>query len=281
MATAALLVIAAGRGCRGALMALAIFAAVDQGLYGLSYAVYADTADLKQFVDSAHVPPNRTDRVALDPSLGRDGSLRAGNRSLIAGVSRLDGYAGLEPARRLDYRKESSLRVAGVHWVRREAVMEAQPYDSTSGEEWTEIHSPLPRARLVTKALTSAAADLSHIDVDHVALTDMPLDLPNAEPGAVRIVNDNPGMIGLSTTAPARQLLVLTESFHSGWRATSDGEPLDVLRVNGDFLGCVVPPGTHAVVFTFRPLSLTAGWWISTITFALACTWLAWRLKEE
>ncbi|HEY2146286.1 MAG TPA: YfhO family protein, partial [Pirellulales bacterium] len=45
----------------------------------------------------------------------------------------------------------------------------------------------------------------------------------------------------------------------SGWRATADGEPLPVVRVNGDFMGCVVGPGKKEVEFRFSPASLRFG----------------------
>jgi uncharacterized membrane protein YfhO len=54
-------------------------------------------------------------------------------------------------------------------------------------------------------------------------------------------------------------LLVVAESYHPGWRASVDGVPLSVYRVNGDFLGCVVGPGKRRVVFSFQPESLARG----------------------
>jgi uncharacterized membrane protein YfhO len=52
---------------------------------------------------------------------------------------------------------------------------------------------------------------------------------------------------------------VLAESFHPGWRARVDAEPCEVVRVYGDFMGCVVPAGTHRVAFDFEPRSLRVG----------------------
>ena len=47
---------------------------------------------------------------------GQNG-LRVGNRILLAGWKRADGYAGLEPAKRLDYRQLAALQTAGVGWI--------------------------------------------------------------------------------------------------------------------------------------------------------------------
>jgi uncharacterized membrane protein YfhO len=77
------------------------------------------------------------------------------------------------------------------------------------------------------------------------------------------IEQDLPGRIRLATAAPTRQLLVLAESFHPGWTATVDGEPGPLLRVNGDFIGCVVEPGRHVLQLRFAPRSYQVGKWIS------------------
>ena len=37
------------------------------------------------------------------------------------------------------------------------------------------------------------------------------------------------------------------------------------MRINGDFIGCVVEPGTHAIVLTFWPSSFTIGCVLSLI----------------
>ncbi|HKD36693.1 MAG TPA: YfhO family protein, partial [Pirellulales bacterium] len=52
---------------------------------------------------------------------------------------------------------------------------------------------------------------------------------------------------------------VFSESYHSGWEATADGKPMPVVRVNGDFMGCLVGPETKTVEFRFRPKSLQIG----------------------
>jgi uncharacterized membrane protein YfhO len=65
-------------------------------------------------------------------------------------------------------------------------------------------------------------------------------------------------------------LLVLAESYHSGWRAFVDGVARPVYRAYGDFMGCVVEGGRHQVTFVFAPGSLTLGKWLSLIGGAMA-----------
>ena len=52
------------------------------------------------------------------------------------------------------------------------------------------------------------------------------------------------------------------------WRQ-ADGLPADILRVNGDFMGCVVEPGAHEVLLDFRPWSLRAGFALSGAGLAM------------
>ena len=80
---------------------------------------------------------------------------------------------------------------------------------------------------------------------------------------------ERPGRLEIEVDCPAPQLLVVAESYHRGWRATVDGEPQDVYRVNGDFMGCLVEPGKHRVVLDFQPDSLERGWLASCL--GLAC----------
>jgi hypothetical protein len=46
--------------------------------------------------------------------------------------------------------------------------------------------------------------------------------------------------------------VALSVTFHPLWRASIDGEPTTVRRVTPDVMAVDVPPGTHAVAFTFR-----------------------------
>ena len=69
----------------------------------------------------------------------------------------------------------------------------------------------------------------------------------------------------------------------TGWRATLDGQPVPVERVNGDFLGCVVPTGSHAVRLQFRPVHLAVGRYVSLtgLVFGLSLLWISRRTVDR
>ena len=83
--------------------------------------------------------------------------------------------------------------------------------------------------------------------------------LAGAATGAV-VVSDRPGHIIVRTAAPDSQQLSITERFHPGWSATlENGTELPVIALRGDFVACLVPPGSHRIDFRFRPRSFILG----------------------
>lgn len=86
----------------------------------------------------------------------------------------------------------------------------------------------------------------------------------------LRVLEDRPGRMAVAVQASGAVLLVISEAYHSGWRAAVDGRETEVLRVNGDFMGCVAPPGAHRITLAFRPWSLTLGRRISLAALTLS-----------
>jgi hypothetical protein len=270
------LVIRAAKGNRLALRALVVFTAIDLGAYGLSYAVYRDVHSLPDYVANISAPPGkRGQRVAIDVAAPSGQSLRAGNQILLAGFSRIDGYAGLEPARRLNYQQPAVLRVCGVDAV------------STS-RGWVRLFDALPDTRLVGLYRTTddVAIDIADVDLTNEVLIETEdrelvtghLGEPSIKlsiDGIARRSVDRPGKIEVEVSASRPAILVLAESHHRGWTAVANGlqpghgRELKTLRVNGDFLGCLVPEGRYTVEFRFAPASLRYGRLISVCSLGL------------
>ncbi|MBX7075108.1 MAG: YfhO family protein [Pirellulales bacterium] len=278
------LVLLAERGARWPLAAMALLLVIDLGAYGCSYAIFKDTVSLEEYLAAEKLPPGGPgDRVVLDYFDAKQPRPRAGNRLMLAGYERVDGYAGLEPARRLDLSSLAALRVGGVCWVAKcrqsDAIGGLVPVDAN----WYAVPHTMPRARFVTGALASEAPrrDLEHIALETTALVDKPVNLAGGQPGSVSDVYGTPGEIELMVDCRGTQLLALTESHHPGWRASIDGVSVEALRVNGDYLGCVVPAGRHAVRLAFRPASVM--WGAATSALGMAITLsvglMAWRRR--
>ena len=273
IALAAGLVVLARQQGKWAIPALMLMSAVDLGAYGMSYAVYPQSATFDEYLASIPRPPGPPrQRVALDLLAANQSGLHAGNQMLLRGYERADGYAGLEPLRQLDYRQTAALRLAGVGWVAREAdVADRKALSGPTADRWLRVKNPLPRARLISHVVqsTEPKRDLTIIPFESSALVEQPLELDSGLPGTATILADRPGDIRIAVDSPSRQLLVLAESLNSGWQATIDGQPRPVLRVNGDFMGCVVNAGKSEIHFEFRPASLRYGRWLSILGLGL------------
>ena len=92
---------------------------------------------------------------------------------------------------------------------------------------------------------------------------------------AVRIEQSAPGRLDVASSSRAARYLVVSESWHPGWRARVDGRPVPAYRTDGALLGLVVPAGAHRVELDFVPLLWTAAREISAFG-ALVFLGLAW-----
>jgi len=71
--------------------------------------------------------------------------------------------------------------------------------------------------------------------------------------GQVRIVSYENEEIHLKVQAHEECILVLTDTYFSGWTALVDGRPTEIMQVDCAFRGVVIQPGEHEVVFVFAP----------------------------
>lgn len=101
---------------------------------------------------------------------------------------------------------------------------------------------------------------------------------PPVPPGApldaraeVSWVRREPQRLVLRTRAQGPALIVLSEPYDPGWRASLDGrDPLPVLRANYALRAVVVPAGEHLVEMVYRPTPLVLGAAVSGATLLLA-----------
>lgn len=102
-------------------------------------------------------------------------------------------------------------------------------------------------------------------------------------PGTARLVGYGNERIVARATAKASSMLVLTDVHFPGWKATVDGRPAQIERVDYLLRGVVVPPGKHRVEFRYEPLSWRVGWIVSTVALAsLVClVFIGWRRRPS
>jgi len=154
--------------------------------------------------------------------------------------------------------------------------------------------SPLPRAWVVrdlrvisddTQALEAVLARPFH--PGQTVVLDRPANLAPTGPQLpsdqrVRILEYSPQRLELDAMTTDDGLLVLSEAYHPGWRATLDGQYAPIYRANLAFRAVDLPAGTHRLVMTYEPLSLLVGLSITLASLAgfAALLLVAWRRAE-
>jgi hypothetical protein len=273
VAMAALIVMAA-RGMRWAIPAIVLLGACELGFWGYSYVYrWGPIQSLEELVAHADVPPAASHGELIAPAVL--GGLA--NLGVLRGLRLTPGYTGLEASSVLDPGDPVAQQVAGVAWRGTETG-------------WERVSHTMARARLVSAVQPSAdiRGDLRRVDIARVALVDQPVAALSGpavgldDRGSVRVIEDRPGSIVVETEADRTQLLVLTERFHRGWRATEDAGVREPVRVNGDFLGCVVDPGRHRVALAFAPASARYGFraTLAGLALTIVATLLVWPSRH-
>ena len=71
-------------------------------------------------------------------------------------------------------------------------------------------------------------------------------------------------------------LVVISDSFDSGWRASVDGTDTPVFRAGGFARAVLLPPDGHTLVMTYQPKSWIWGLRISLMTVLIFILQAAW-----
>lgn len=249
-----LLLADARRGSRPALVLLPVILSVDLALWGYGYVWSGGVRTVREIASQTEGPPAEAGAGARLHAA----ETHSPNLLLLRGFGIARPYVGLSPRRALSLASSNELRVAGVEWVQ--------------NPDWRRVADPMSRVRIVPEWLLTQqpVSALSGIDVRRVGLVDRAL--PPLHPDATATaIADSAGRITADVSAPGHALLVTTEAYHPGWRATDgDRRELQTLRVYGDFLGVLLTPGEYRLALTFEPASMAAG--IYTSVAGLAST---------
>ncbi len=262
-ASVGILLVLALRGRRRALALLPVVVAIDLGAWGYSYLWTERPASPIEIAARADRPPAPPGSLVYLPDVS--------NTLVLAGYRVLNVYVALTPRRAVEVEDPLAHRLAGAEWRKID-------------RRWEPVPEPMPRARLVHQVSVARrqigrAVFESSIELSAVVQRPLALDLAR-DADDVRVLVDRPGRMTMTIRTSGRGVLVTTERYHEGWRGrTADGRILPVVRVNGDYLGCVVDAGPTEVTLTFDPQSLRVGVWVSAaallaIALASAMAWV-------
>jgi hypothetical protein len=102
-------------------------------------------------------------------------------------------------------------------------------------------------------------SDIERVDLQCTALLGAAVPPLSGDTGAAQVLVDRPGHLVVHTEANGRQLLSVSERFDENWTAAIDGQLSRAIRVNADFLGVVVEPGTHLVDLHYESKAFARG----------------------
>ncbi|MEP6718667.1 MAG: YfhO family protein [bacterium] len=232
------------------------------------------------------------------------GSLKLPEKATISGgeltVAKLETAPDLTlSVFRISLANENKSFPLRAEWITKEAsAAQSQAAETLSGGRWRRLKKlervsifenaqALPRAWLASEVLTLNENQILNVvrtgelpdgEVWHpqqVALVETQLTLPGAnevgQPAQLRtaradVTRYEPNRLEIRTTSPAPGVLVLSENYFPGWRVYVDGQRAQLLRVNYNLRGVVLPSGEHAVSFVYRPWSVLIGVMVSLLT---------------
>jgi hypothetical protein len=96
-----------------------------------------------------------------------------------------------------------------------------------------------------------------------------PLEETEVSEDSVAWIKDDPDLVILKTYSPGSSLLVLADSYASGWKALVDGTEEPILRANVGFRAVPLVSGSHEVTFRYQTPGFRLGLLISGL-FALS-----------
>jgi membrane protein YfhO len=168
---------------------------------------------------------------------------------------------------------------------------EQKPGAVYQDKDWKVYENPsgYPRAwtvheTMIEPSAARAAARLGTpgFDPRRTALIDVPVAVEPLAEGAretARVSGIAPNGMELEVDVQSRGLLVLSENYYPGWRATIDGQNAPVYRVDSGLRGLVVPRGHSRVVLRYAPASVYWGGLLTSVAFTgtLVAIWLRRR----
>lgn len=124
------------------------------------------------------------------------------------------------------------------------------------------------RAWMAYEGRQTALFDPAALDAKRPPLIEG-LTLPEENAGPVAAARIEPHesfdqvVVEVRDTRPG--VLVLADAWYPGWRATVNGKPVEIGKVEGAFRGVEVSEGAHEVVFYYEPRSFQIGLIVSAI----------------
>ncbi|MFN7951883.1 MAG: YfhO family protein, partial [bacterium] len=135
------------------------------------------------------------------------------------------------------------------------------------------------RERLLAPQVARSTAVLVRDDLDPRATSTLALASRGVAGGRATLREERDERLVIDVDVARDALLVVADSFDTGWSAAIDGRDAPVLRADLALRAVPIPAGTHTVVLRYRPRSWIAGIAVTLVAFGIWITWLR-RVRE-
>ncbi len=217
------------------------------------------------------------------------------NTGILDGVSSVNNFDPLLMGRYVDFLRAATgapslLRVMGATHV-----MSDRPWPGAEPVYTTDDAMLYRLPDAPGRAWIASAARRVSPDEMLTALAD-----PNFEPTAVVLLetssvdlqsplstlhsltlHDGPNRVTIRAALDAPGYLVLADTWYPGWRATVDGERVELLRANYGFRAVWLEAGEHVVRMIYRPISVLVGGALTITALVVIVVGLLLTRKRE
>jgi hypothetical protein len=218
------------------------------------------------------------------------------NTSMIDGIPTANSFDPLVVGRSLQLWEAidalplpDALRVLGLMNVRYIASERALDLPIVYRDSWVTLYrneAVLPRAWIVPSARVetdtlTAILDPKFDPLYEVALEEETVQTSRDTRYVIRYslysLRDTPNAVTIRAASDADGYMVLADTWYPGWRASIDGQPVEVLRANYAFRAVAFPAGEHIVEFRYEPETFRVGLWVSALSSILVAVGLVKR----
>lgn len=171
--------------------------------------------------------------------------------------------------------------IDGVHLLRNQGALPrafvVHNVDVVDDEDAAQAAFEAASGRFANGALKVEGLDVSRQAVVEADASDLPADLIGADSTCesgnddVTIERYDSDEVRLSVDTACEGLLVLSDTYFPGWRATVDGDDAAIYPTNIAFRGVVVPAGRSKVVFRYEPGGFRVGVVVAATALVIMC----------
>ncbi len=87
----------------------------------------------------------------------------------------------------------------------------------------------------------------------------------------VDVTRYSPERVGIHASMTCDGMVVLSDNYYPGWKATIDGKAVAIDEVNLTMRGVLVPAGSHQIEFVYRPSRVFAAGGLTALGMIGAC----------